>query len=233
MPASNRLAGAPRAGLSLLELCLVLAVVAALLAAAVPALRTVRDTRVKRETRAELVLIARASGEFFHDTLGFPAEVEALRADPGVAGWAGPYLALDRGTGDAGSGSLGLDAWARGVRLAAAGETFVVASAGPDALFGSADDLRVELDVASIRRRITRERLAVLNLAIERYQAEHPNAAALPADAQRLCQTLIAAGCLSASQAFATDAWGSPFVPEPRREGRNLRMRSPNLVPGA
>lgn len=221
---------------------MVAAILAVLVAAAVPAYDTIRAYRHKRVTRDELTAIARAGGEFFRDTLEFPPTVAALVEARHVAGWAGPYLEPEDGETDAESKlglaplELGLDAWSRGVKLSADGDRLVVTSAGEDAVFGSDDDVRVELDVVWIRAEITRERLSTLNSALERYVAERvalaPTASAASTDVApaALLETLVGAGLVPASERYRVDAWGAPFELERSADGALVRWKSPNLA---
>lgn len=213
---------------------MIVAILAVLLAAAVPAYDTIRSYRQKQLTRDELTTIARAGGEFFRDTLEFPPTVASLVEAPGVAGWAGPYLEPEDGEALA-EVELGLDAWSRGVKLASRGDRLDVASAGQDAVFGSDDDVRVELDVGWIRAEITRERLATLNGALERHMAEGGAAASLQPpgsladDPRALFDVLVAAGLAPASERYRVDAWGAPFELERAADGGLVRWKSANL----
>lgn len=221
---------------------MVAAILAVLVAAAVPAYDTIRSYRQKRVTRDELTTIARAGGEFFRDTLEFPPTVAALVDARELAGWAGPYLEPEDGEARSetelglAAPELGLDAWSRGVKLTAQGDRFDVTSAGEDAVFGSDDDVKVELDVGWIRAEITRERLATLNGALERHLAERgptsttSSANPVDADPSGLLATLVGAGLVPASERYRVDAWGAPFELERAPDGTLVRWKSPNLT---
>lgn len=82
-------------GFTLLEIVIAIAIVA-LLAGAVTPLAFKELQRAREDaTLAELDAIKVGLEEFFADTGRFPSEAEgltALVADPGVSGWAGPYV---------------------------------------------------------------------------------------------------------------------------------------------
>lgn len=91
---------AGRAGFTLIEVIVAVAIVAVLAGAITP--MVFRELMQAREDATEQELAAIAGGlvDFYTDTGRLPTEAEGLGAlvrDPGAAGWQGPYVKADRG----------------------------------------------------------------------------------------------------------------------------------------
>jgi general secretion pathway protein G len=75
----------------------------------------------------------RTAIDVFHLDCGvYPAEsqwLSALRENPGIAGWNGPYLHGAR-----------RDPWGNAFRYSLTNDTYVILSAGPDGKFETSDD---------------------------------------------------------------------------------------------
>jgi prepilin-type N-terminal cleavage/methylation domain-containing protein len=89
----------PRAGFTLLEVILVLAVLAVLAAAIMPLLDQSLQSTLEDRSRSELQAIYRAivgdqktSFGYVGDVGDYPASLRDLIVSPGVPGWKGPYL---------------------------------------------------------------------------------------------------------------------------------------------
>ncbi len=90
--------------------------------------------------RIQLVELDAALALYLTDCGSPPTTAQALNAllnDPGVTGWHGPYLVGAR---------IPLDPWGMPFRYRMVGGRPTVDSAGPDLLFGTADDLLPERD---------------------------------------------------------------------------------------
>ena len=82
----------PRAGFTLIEMIVVIAIMSIIVGAAIPVTSKALTYTARKETRSELQGLADASTEYFRDTLAKPAQVADLLVDPSVSGWSGPYL---------------------------------------------------------------------------------------------------------------------------------------------
>jgi type II secretion system protein G len=139
-------------GFTLIEVIIAVAIVAIMAGAIAPvAFRQVARAR-HDATQQELGRIRAALEDYYEDTGAFPAEADglgALVADPGVAGWQGPYL---------GSGASGDPL--RAVRSDAFGENYVYD------LAPSVTGAAVDLIVASpgINKRLELRRTGTWNL---------------------------------------------------------------------
>jgi len=82
---------------------------------------------------SEIAAIRTAIDVFHLDCGVYPTETQglsALREDPGIPGWTGPYL----------RGGDPQDPWGNAYRYSLTNETYIVLSAGPDGVFGTGDD---------------------------------------------------------------------------------------------
>ena len=90
-------------------------------------------------TRATVAALSVAIDLFEVDCGRYPTEAEGLSAlvqNPGVDGWQGPYV---RGE------NVFVDPWGTALKLTThPGKSYRVFSAGPDRVFGSADDIGVD-----------------------------------------------------------------------------------------
>lgn len=212
-----RSTGTPRAraAFTLFELVIVVSILAILAGAAVPMAGRFLLSKARAATRAELDDLAAAAQRHFEDTWTFPASVDDLVVDPGTPGWCGPYVSTIAADPWNGATEVTVDAWARPYRLRTTSASVLeLTSAGEDGTFGDASDLTVELDVTSVRRQRTRERLATLNAAIARYNVVYPDAP-LPADQAGRVDALVAAGLLPAASPYLADGWGDTYVADP------------------
>lgn len=95
---NHRTGAQHREGFSLIGIVVILAVVAILAGAIGPMVFRQMMVARERATRAEMAALQDGLVAFFDDVGRFPTEAEglaALVADPGVAGWQGPYLVTE------------------------------------------------------------------------------------------------------------------------------------------
>jgi prepilin-type N-terminal cleavage/methylation domain-containing protein len=240
-----------RRGISLLEMAIAVTILAILAAAAVPVTTTVLGYHMRKAKRDELSEISQACGEYFRDTLSFPTSVDQLLRDPNggrsasatsnpssaetmrVPGWAGPYLLSSSVDPISKLDAWEVDAWSRSYKISRSGDVLTIASAGDDAIFGSTDDLSIELDVTWIRRDVTLEFLRVINQAIVIYNGQYQMTAPLPANYAGVYSTLVNKGLLPASSGYQADAWGDPFVEDPIGRTPVVRVQSLHVIAGA
>lgn len=93
-----------------------------------------------KATLFQMMAIRTALSSFQVDCGRFPTDAEGLRAllqNPGVVGWRGPYLE----TNTSSPASLFTDEWGTPLHYVAENGSVRVLSAGPDRVFGTADDL--------------------------------------------------------------------------------------------
>lgn len=217
-----------RAGFTLLELVVTLALIAILTGVLTPSVTTMLGSRARRATVEELKELSRAAAEHFDDTGTLPAGIGELSSSS-APGWAGPYLL---GTVDdsisGGSGYL-VDAWSRAYRVTRAGDTLEIRSAGKDGAFGGADDLFLVTDVTPVRRAWTVERLEVVNTAVQVWNARFLATDPLPASYPVIYAKLTSAGYLPLGAGYDVDGWGDAFVPDPIGAAPVVRVGSTNL----
>jgi general secretion pathway protein G len=212
-------------GFTLIELVVAIAVLSILAGAALPVATRVAGRAARRVTEQELGALCAASVEFYADTGRLPRAVAELERPPAgdeaARGWAGPYLVggpLDP-IGSAGR-SHAHDGWSRpyAVTLEPGGEAgagrLSFASAGPDGLLDTDDDLVAQVELAPLLRERTLARLAVVNDALARRRADVARAP-LTSDLRSALRTLAAEGLLPDAELFLRDAWGDELVADP------------------
>jgi len=204
-----------RAGFTLLELVLAMAVLALLAGAALPVAQRAWQSAARRATQARLEALALATLEFCRDCGRPPGSALELAERPAdTPGWLGPYLALDTRAADGAAGPRRalLDAWSRPIELRPEPE-FACLSLGPDGLYG-ADDLRVDVDFTVVRRAVTLRELEEIDAAVAAFRAARP-AEALPRDWPAALAALIDAGCLPPGERHERDGWLEPYLAVP------------------
>ncbi len=215
-------------GFTLVEVIIAVAIVAIIAGAVTP--MAFRELVRAREdaTRLELAGVQRGLLDFYEDTGRFPTESEGLAAllgDPGVSGWAGPYLGGGTGTPLT---EATTDAWENAYFYDVAPTTtpagaadVVVASAGVDQqvtcgavggswdVSGSTDDLLTLVAVGPVNRAKSEEcrrELTALADAARRYFEDH---AAFPTTAGDLTDAYLDAGIGGDA---LTDPWRRPYA---------------------
>lgn len=218
-----------RAGFTLIEIVIAVSILSILVGAAIPLTSKIVNSTSRRATLSELTGLSAAAEEYFTDTGVLPGQVGDLLVDPPVTGWTGPYVGgvtTDRLTG---SSSFEVDGWSRAYTVAVAGDLWTCTSSGGDATFGTPDDIAVVLDVTGIRRRVSLERLSVINGAITRYNADWAATEPLPADYATCFARLVARGYLPNVNTYQLDGWGDGFTCDPPVTLPVVRATSPNL----
>jgi prepilin-type N-terminal cleavage/methylation domain-containing protein len=218
----------PRAGFTLLEMIVVLALMAVLTGALVPSVTTMVASKARRVTLGELEELGRASLEHFRDVWSLPASPNLLLSSAAV-GWAGPYLsgALDDSI-SGGSGYL-VDAWSRPYTFSVAGNLLTLRSRGLDGVLNSSDDLVLVVNATPIRREETLRRLAIINVAILHYNATYLTTNPLPANWSTIYSRLVTTGFLPSGGGLDVDGWGVAFVPDPAAATPVVKVTSSSL----
>ncbi|MSR61029.1 MAG: prepilin-type N-terminal cleavage/methylation domain-containing protein [Planctomycetes bacterium] len=219
-----------RQGFTLIELVVVMAIVAVLAGAAVPMATKFFTSKARAATRAELEEIAAAVLPYFRDTSKLPSSVTDLTQNPGVNGWAGPYLSISTTEAWSGATDIQVDAWARAYRFTTKSASLLeIASAGEDGTFGDASDIAFRIDVTPVRREETLAQLATLNSAITLYNRDYLPGTPLPPNYTQLLARLVATKYLPATAPYKLDAWGSAFQANPKGKSPVTAIVSPNV----
>lgn len=220
-----------RAGFTLLELVIVVAILAILAGVAVPSGLKALERAARSATKDELVVLADATAAYFRDTWELPEEVADLEVDPGVRGWTGPYVRVVGRDGRTGRSSIEMDGWSFPYAVERLGDSrLALVSPGPDGLVGEGEDLRLVVDVTADRRAVTLERLATLNQAIRLYNATWMTTEPLPAGFAAVHARLVERGLLPRGAGTVVDGWGDAFVPDPPAATPVVRVTSRHLA---
>jgi len=214
---------------TVIQLAVLGATLAVLAGAALPVTLRVLASRSRSSTRSALEALSRGATKFFRDTGELPDSIAALALDPGVHGWSGPYLPGDAGGAAALADEYRRDSWSNDFTFRLVDGAVLIASAGPDGVSGSEDDLSTRVDVEWLRRDQTLEELRTINQAITTYNAERLSSAPLDVNWPTALESLAAAGMLPAQGGFSTDAWGRPYVADPPGKAPLLRVQSSSL----
>lgn len=208
-----RRSGTREQGLTLLELVVVVSIAALLTGITTPVVTMVIDEHRLEVTTDNLNVLAAQIERYYGDTLAIPSTLEALVHNPGVTGWRGPYLEEYYDT----SLRFGDDAYGRPLQLTNSGNAITITSLGIDGALGTADDLLVRANLQTIRRRITRERVDIVNAAILRYLGDRSSEVPpLPFDTDELFGVLVEQGYLDDDPSLIVDGWGDALVAFPK-----------------
>lgn len=227
----NRLSRAPRpnrAGFSLFEMVIVLALISLISGAVAPALGTMVDSKSRRVTKLEMEQVAEGVIRYFQDTFTLPPNVQELITST-ASGWAGPYL---QGTFDdpiSGNNGYLVDAWSQLYTFGIVGNVLTITSRGKDGVAGNADDLTLPLDVTFIRRDDTIAELRTIQIAIDAYNALYLTTNPLPANWSTIYSRLISNGLLPPGAGYDTDGWAQAYVPDPPGAVPVTRVSSSSL----
>ncbi len=120
-----------KAGFTLIEVLLVVAILGVLATVVVVNVSGRREPAMIRATRASIAAVSTAIDLYEVDTGRRPSSIQDLLRDPGAPNWNGPYI----------RGGVPLDAWGTPLEYRVSGGSFVVVSAGPDMQMGTSDDI--------------------------------------------------------------------------------------------
>jgi general secretion pathway protein G len=121
-----------KAGFTLIEVLLVVAILGILAAVAVKNLGGRREMAMVGATRASIAAIAGAIDLYEVDTGRYPSSLQGLLTSDGAPNWSGPYLK---------GGEIPVDGWGRAFAYSLDGKVYKIASAGPDTQSGTGDDI--------------------------------------------------------------------------------------------
>ncbi len=230
MPARHGPKREPQGAFTLIEIVIAVAILAILAGIAIPVASKAFDSKARRSTRTELEELADSAAEYFRDTFQFPTKALDLLADPGVAGWRGPYVLSTQDEDFMGTTDYDMDAWRQAYQFATVGDSKLeIASSGGDGAFGDENDLEVELDATPIRREVTLDQLDTINQAIALYNARHLPDEPLPTTYGALLDVLVAQALLPDGTPYAADGWGDAFVADPPGKSPVVRVASTHL----
>lgn len=219
-----------RAGFTLIEIIVVITVLSILAGAAVPVVQKAIATAARKNTRAELDVLAEAAREYCRDTNNSPQSILDLERDPlraNSVGWSGPYVTGAIPVSSTKSG-FAADAWSRDYQVTL-GTTFTITSAGDDGTFGDANDIAITVDFTPIRREKTLSKLATINQAITLYNAAYQSTSPLPSNYSTALNRLVATGFLPNRAAYLKDAWNTNFTADPPGRAPMVKVRSSSI----
>jgi general secretion pathway protein G len=198
-------------GFTMLEMLVVLAVVS-VFAGIISSVVVTSLTSAELEANdLKIEVVTGALLSYYRDTDDFPvdtgsdeSDLAALAADPGVAGWNGPYLYTGFEAND-----FSKDAWKRTFTYTyfSGAVSCEVRSKGPDGSVGTADDVAVTVNAASAREekaRKVRDELEVVKVAAQAYASSHGGLYPLSIN------DLYASSYLS-DESFRTDLWATAY----------------------
>ena len=219
-----------RKGFSLMEVVLAVSIMSVIAGATLPVTFTVLNQAHSKATKEELRNLAEASSRMFEDTKTLPILVEGLLIDQGVAGWSGPYLPGSFSDGISGLGGYEVDSWSNAYSLSISGNALTITSMGSDGIHGTEDDLVLSMDATLILRSKTLDNLAIINSALQSYNALNLVEAPLPANFGSVRSALCSKGFLPESVRYQVDAWGDAYVEDPRGQTPVVRVKSVNVA---
>lgn len=133
MKRRNGASGRGEAGFTLIEILLVVVIIGILAAVAVPRLGGRVGMSQRKAAEASIKNISLAVNMYELDNGKFPDSLQNLLTKGGEINWNGPYLE---------KGLLPKDPWGNEFQYTKQGDSYTIASAGPDGSMGSADDVK-------------------------------------------------------------------------------------------
>jgi len=218
-----------RGGFSLLEMIIVISIMAIIAGSAVPLATMALNSKARRATIEELDGLQLAAAEYFQDTGELPTAVSRMEQNPGVSGWAGPYLQAYSLDERSGLSQYAVDAWSQPYTLSASGSLLTITSPGLGGALGDGNDLSITLDVTPIRRDRTLKTLEIVNRAIGLYNESWLATDPLPTSTSTLLGKLVTRGYLPSAAPFQDDGWGDELVADPPARTPVVRLGSIHL----
>ncbi|MEZ6197932.1 MAG: prepilin-type N-terminal cleavage/methylation domain-containing protein [Planctomycetota bacterium] len=213
-------------GFTLIEIVVVLAIMTLLVGIAAPSLAGIMNSQRGSATDVEMDALVTAAKSFCEDTVQRPADLDALYSSA-LPGFGGPYVDDSLGGRDVEGEGFRHDAWGRRYRYETPGNTgILITSAGRDGQFDTDDDIVRDVDLQPVFRRISIERLEILNLAVTAYNKTYLASAPLSSSVASAVGQLVSSGYLPAAGDFTRDAFGDLFV---AAGSPVVRFMSPNF----
>jgi general secretion pathway protein G len=170
-----------RRGFTLLEVVVFLAVASIGVGIALPMLGGGPRGELIDQAHDQMHVISESIAAYFRDNETFPSSLDDLVTEPnGAAEWLGPYIQKDFADLESANAGWKYDPWRTPYKLITASSTVqVIRSWGPNRKddSGGGDDFDVIADTNPVMWEITKEKLLVINHAIDAYNND-PNALA-------------------------------------------------------
>lgn len=205
-------------GFSLIEIVIAMSIIVILVGTITPALTSqIKREKAKKEA-GELNSIHDAVENYFSDTSEFPKGILDLLAEKSeLPGWAGPYYTPGLSLFSSGRTKPEQDEWGRDYVTKITGESsYLIRSAGPDAVQDTKDDISITVDVTHVRRNKTMEELDVISSALLKYNKAYAEKDPLLPSWSYIHGKLVSYNLLpSGGKTYENDGWGLPYEPDP------------------
>ncbi|MFT5058195.1 MAG: general secretion pathway protein G, partial [Planctomycetota bacterium] len=219
-----------RSGFTLIEMVVAVSIMAIIAGAAVPLATRMLTHKARMATEEDQAELTSAVGRYYVDTDRLPGSIaDLLSAPTGVEGWTGPYA--DKLSTDRISGLMiqQVDAWSRPYSVTLAGDVWTVSSSGPDANFGTGDDISHVVDITFLRRERTVSRLKIVNQAINLYNEAYLTTDPLPSEWSSAFNRLVSRGYLPSDSRLINDGWSDNFRESPVGTFPVVRVESSHM----
>jgi len=217
-------------GFTLLEIVIAISILAMMMGMLGP-MTAAMINRGKHDATVDRVnAIGDAVYMYVEDTLKTPGSMKDIAANPGVAGWAGPYL-TDGYIADAnGIAEFELDAFRNKMTLAVVDNNTVTITSSGANTSDPADDITRKLNLTPIRRAVSRKNVEIVNAAILAYNKGYSEGdTPLSANVNTAFSQLTSGGYLPNDKSLIVDGWGDTLIGDPAGLSPMVAVTSKNL----